>query len=314
MDHLLDPADQSIAEDQSALAENQSAPEQPPQSSPEEPKPKKKIEPKEIARRALIGIGILTLIVIVVFTVAYVRLARWVDKQLAAGPFHHAYNFYAAAESIAVGDRQTLSEVVAALRRSGLREGSANEPQTFTATPNELIVRMSAPVRIGFSGTEVTSIMDLSANRPLAEFQLPPQLITNYSEEGRAKRIMIHYSDLPNVLVQAVVSAEDKRFFRHGGLDVFRIVKALYIDLREHRKEQGASTITMQLARNLWLDRDKSWKRKISESLITVHLEHKLNKQKNFQYYCNTVYPRGRRNFSITRFREAGSTFFTKEK
>lgn len=115
------------------------------------------------------------------------------------------------------------------------------------------------------------------------------------------------------MLVHAIVSAEDKRFFEHSGLDPLRIAKALYVDLREHRKQQGASTISMQLARNLWLERDKRWRRKSTEALIAVHLERKLTKQQIFEYYCNSVYLGNQGAFSIDGFGEAARAYFSKD-
>ena len=82
---------------------------------------------------------------------------------------------------------------------------------------------------------------------------------------------MVTFQDLPPVLVNAVVSVEDKHFFHHRGLDLPRIVKAAYIDVREHSKEQGASTLTMQLVRGLWLQPEKRWKRKVTEAVMTIH-------------------------------------------
>ncbi len=91
------------------------------------------------------------------------------------------------------------------------------------------------------------------------------------------------YEDIPPVLVHAVVSAEDKRFFQHSGFDPIRIIKAAYIDVSEHRYAQGASTLSQQLARMFWLDNDKTWRRKIPEVLITMHLEQKLKKEQIFE-------------------------------
>ena len=101
---------------------------------------------------------------------------------------------------------------------------------------------------------------------------------------------MVPFSEIPPALVHAVVSVEDKHFFSHGGFDLFRILRAAYVDLKAGRKEQGASTLSMQLARILWLAPDKNWKRKAEELLITMHLEHKLTKQQIFEYYANEVY------------------------
>ena len=88
----------------------------------------------------------------------------------------------------------------------------------------------------------------------------------------RRKRQIAQFADLPANLVNAVVSAEDKHFFHHTGFDGMRILKAAYVDLKDGRKEQGASTLTMQLARGFFLDADKRWKRKFEEAIHRGHV------------------------------------------
>ena len=79
------------------------------------------------------------------------------------------------------------------------------------------------------------------------------------------------------------------------------------------KKEQGGSTLTMQLARNLWLDREKTWKRKSMESLITVVLEQKLTKKQIFELYCNKIYLGRHANYSIFGFAPAARAYFDKD-
>jgi penicillin-binding protein 1B len=106
---------------------------------------------------------------------------------------------------------------------------------------------------------------------------------------------------------------EDKRFFEHAGFDPLRIVKAAYVDLREHRKEQGASTLTMQLARGLYLEPQKRWRRKFSELMITTILEQRLSKEQIFELYANSVYLGRRDTFNINGFGEAAQAYFGTE-
>jgi penicillin-binding protein 1B len=141
----------------------------------------------------------------------------------------------------------------------------------------------------------------------------PPTLITNLSEKHREKRTIVRFDRIPKVLIQAVISAEDKRFFRHEGVDPLRMMKAAYVDFREGRKNQGASTLSMQLARSLLLTPDKNWRRKISEVAMAVRLEQKLTKQQIFEYYCNQVYLGRHGTFSLHGFGAASLAYFGKE-
>ena len=102
--------------------------------------------------------------------------------------------------------------------------------------------------------------------------------------------------------MDAVTSAEDKRFFQHAGFDPIRIIKAVYVDVKEGRKDQGASTLSMQLARMFWLDQDKRWTRKLAEMIITLQLEQKLTKEEIFEDYANQVYLGWRGTFRIRGF------------
>src|SRR5205823_12196438 len=122
-----------------------------------------------------------------------------------------------------------------------------------------------------FTDGKITSVISLSDNTPRTEYTLEPQVLSSLYDKNREKRRLVKYDDIPSVLVHAVVSIEDKRFFQHSGFDPMRIVKAVFVDLRERRNAQGASTITQQLARNIWLDRRKTFARKFDELLITLH-------------------------------------------
>jgi len=229
---------------------------------------------------------IVLVLAVVGLSIPYRRLARRVDQQL-SGNLSNTVDYYSSTEVVAPGDPMSSADLAAAVKPA------------------------QGTVRIELSNGRIGSIVDTASGRTLPNYALKPQLLT--SEEGRAKRMPVHFPDLPPVLVQAILSAEDKRFFKHSGVDMFRVAKAVYVDLRERRKEQGASTITMQLARNLCLTRDKSWKRKMEEALITLHLEHKLSKDQIFEKYSNLVYLGGDGAFGINGVGEAAQTYFNKD-
>jgi len=222
-------------------------------------------------------------LLLIAIAVPYRRLARRVDQQL-KGSLANGIDYYSASESVALGDPMSPSDLAAAIQRS------------------------APTVKITLSNGRIASIIDDSTGRALPNYQLKPQLLT--SEDGRAKRMPVTFSQMPPLLVHAILSAEDKRFFHHSGIDTLRLAKAVYVDLRDRRKGQGASTITMQLARNLCLRRDKSWKRKLEEVLIAIHLEHKLSKDEIFARYCNLVYLGGDGAFGINGVGEAAQTYF----
>jgi len=119
------------------------------------------------------------------------------------------------------------------------------------------------------------------------------------------RRVVVPYSELPPVLQDAIVSIEDKDFFTNGGLNLMRMVEAAYQDVHSHGKSQGASTLTMQLARNLFLSSEKTYGRKIQEIFLTLQIERHFTKQQIFTLYANQIYL-GRGTYGF----EAGSEYY----
>src|SRR6476646_3588069 len=104
------------------------------------------------------------------------------------------------------------------------------------------------------------------------------------------RRVVASYDDYPEVLRNALVSIEDKDFYKHSGINVWRIIGAAYRDVESGEKAQGASTLTMQLARNLFLSPDRSYHRKIEEALLAIQIERRFTKEQIFTLYANQIY------------------------
>ena len=119
------------------------------------------------------------------------------------------------------------------------------------------------------------------------------------------RRVVVPYSEFPQDLQDAITSIEDKDFFTNGGLNLTRMVGAAYRDIHTHGKSQGASTLTMQLARNLFLSSEKTYGRKIQEIVLTLQIERRFTKQQIFTLYANQIYL-GRGTYGF----EAGSEYY----
>ena len=116
---------------------------------------------------------------------------------------------------------------------------------------------------------------------------------------------MVPYSEFPPVLRQAIFSIEDKNFETNGGVNLVRVVGAAYRDLHSDGRAQGASTLTMQLARNLFLSSEKTYGRKLQEIFLTLQIERHFTKQQIFTLYANQIYL-GRGTYGF----EAGSEYY----
>ena len=119
------------------------------------------------------------------------------------------------------------------------------------------------------------------------------------------RRVVLPYSGFPPVLRQAIISIEDKSFERNWGVNLVRAVGAAWRDLHSSGRTQGASTLTMQLARNLFLSNEKTYGRKIQEVFLSVQIERRFTKQQIFELYANQIYL-GHGTYGF----EAGSEFF----
>jgi penicillin-binding protein 1A len=129
------------------------------------------------------------------------------------------------------------------------------------------------------------------------EHYRPGSITELYDDQGRVigsfalqRRVIASYDDYPPVLRDALTSIEDKDFFRHWGVNVWRIIGAAYKDIQSAGRIQGASTLTMQLARNLFLSPDRSFHRKIEEALLAIQIERRFTKPQIFTLYANQIF------------------------
>lgn len=147
-----------------------------------------------------------------------------------------------------------------------------------------------------FSGLILVYSVDLPQINDLEHYR-PSTTTDLYDRNGHIigsfalqRRIVVNYEDFAPVLRQAVISIEDKNFESHWGINVFRIAGALIHDLRSHGRAQGASTLTMQLARNLFLSSERTATRKLQEAYLAIQIERAFTKEQIFTLYGNQIY------------------------
>lgn len=250
----------------------------------------------------------------------YSKYAKRIDDELKGGPYTATSRIYAAPESIGMGDVSSPGDIATALRSAGYNENKKNTTGYYAITADSIDVFPGSesyfdqePAAIRFSHNRIDRIVSLRDNTERPRYELEPQLVTNLHDRNREKQRIIRYEDIPPILRDAILSAEDKRFFTHPGFDVIGIIRSAWIDLKHGRSEQGASTLTMQLSRYMFLDLSKTWQRKAAELMITLQLEQKLTKQQIFELYCNKVDLGRRGSFMIRGFGEASQAYFGKD-
>ena len=170
-----------------------------------------------------------------------------------------------------------------------------------------LTVLLLVGVALVMAYPQLPDISDLADYRPklsMRVFSVEGKVIGEFGEE---RRKLIPFTDIPDVVKQAVLSIEDARFYQHGGVDYIGLARASLANVGR-AKSQGASTITMQVARNVYLSSEKTFTRKIYELLLTYKLEHLLSKDQIFEIYLNQIFL-GHRAYG---FAAASETYFGK--
>jgi penicillin-binding protein 1B len=275
-----------------------------------------------------LGIAILTLSLLVlvagasVFAYYYIEFAHLIDQRLTGQVFQNTSRVYSAPERLYVGETMRPSDLASYLLRAGYQEGAVEgSPGKFRVTASGVEIVPSSTsyfrghnsLRVGFSGTQIASITRPSDASPLDFADIEPELLTNLFDSSREKRRVVRFDDLPPVLVHAVLAAEDKRFFEHGALDMFRVFGAAFHDISRGQKAQGASTIDMQVARTFFFSTKREWRRKLKEIVMAAEINERFSKQQIFELYANDIYLGNRGSFSIRGFGEAANAYFGKD-
>ncbi|MCE9686051.1 PBP1A family penicillin-binding protein [Shewanella sp. AS16] len=134
---------------------------------------------------------------------------------------------------------------------------------------------------------DVATLKSVKLQTPLRIYSHDGKLISQFGEK---RRIPLKLADVPKPLLQAFIATEDNRFYEHNGIDPIGVVRAALVMLTTGEKKQGASTITMQVARNFFLTRDKTIIRKVKEIFISLHIEQLLTKDEILELYINRIY------------------------
>ncbi len=271
----------------------------------------------------LLGISILLLLVATgVGTYYWISYGRMIDLRLSGHIQQTTARIYAAPMRIYTGEALTLEDMANHLQRAGYSElDVSGTPGRYVLHGNEIEIRPSSESFFGaknrlvvyFSGTEIQKIRSMDNGASLDSAEVEPELLTSLFDSSREKRRAISYNDIPKVMRDAVLSVEDRRFFEHPGFDPIRILGAAWADLRHGARVQGGSTISMQVARSFFFNTDRTWRRKVAETVVALELEHRFNKQQIFELYANEIYLGNRGSFAIHGFGEASLAYFNKD-
>jgi penicillin-binding protein 1B len=281
----------------------------------------------------IVALVFLTTITIGVFGYYWFVFSERIDRLLNGEVFTRSAGIYAAPKTLRVGENISVDELVAYLKNAGYVEKTQQaetargrykvEGATVLVEPSQDGSvdgrRAFASLRVQFArgGRGVTSLADTVKGTAYGSAQLEPQLISSVTGSDRSKRKVVGFNDLPPHLVKSIVVTEDRTFFEHYGVNFRGIIRALVrrydSDPNSPIANQGGSSITQQLVKNLLLSPEKSIRRKVAEAYMSVILETRLSKEKIFELYCNQVYLGQQAGFSINGFGEASDAYFSKD-
>ncbi|MFQ5776530.1 MAG: PBP1A family penicillin-binding protein [Terriglobia bacterium] len=284
---------------------------------------------RPIARVVLLTLAGLALMGMASLAYLWHHFSRVIDARLSGEIFERASHVYAAPDLLSLGEEITPQEIAAQLRRFGYSDPdeAPSEFGRFRTAQHSLEVRPGTRSRVGsaeavrveFADGRITRIVSLHDGRERDSAWIDPLHLTNLFDRRRTKRRLVRYEDMPPELIQAVLAAEDRRFFDHFGISIQDGLRALWYDMgiwlgtRKGVRVHGASTLTMQLARSFFLNRDVSLKRKLAEALIALQLERRFPKEKILELYANEIYLGQRGSFSIHGLGEGAQAYFDKD-
>jgi len=252
---------------------------------------------------------------------SYKYHSRIVDARLAVGYSHSHAGLYAAPRRISPRTKLSRENVIQTLRRAGYVNVHGSNAWSGSYRDNGFTVEIKpAPAKVSSHSTVLVHfdksghISELLADGVLIEsFTLEPEVLSNDGSFKAGEKQTLLYDDIPAVLIEAILSIEDQRFFAHTGLDPVGIARAMFQNLSDERMAQGGSTITQQLVKNTYLSSERTLQRKYSEAMLAFALEKRLSKQEILALYCNDVYLGQRGAVAARGVKEAAQLYFAKE-
>ncbi|HEU4430361.1 MAG TPA: PBP1A family penicillin-binding protein [Myxococcota bacterium] len=218
-----------------------------------------------------------------------------------------------------------LIDLRGTLDRLGYRESPGDSPRLgrYRWSPREVRIHRRAfehpsraePARLvalQLAGRSIDGIRDLQTKREIGALFLEPEQVGAYYGPDREQRELVRIDDVPQQMVAAVMAVEDQRFYRHMGLDFWRIGGAMAANLRAGSFVQGGSTLTQQLMKNFFLTPDRSLKRKLQEAAMALITEARYEKAAILEAYLNEIYLGQRGATQIHGIGEAARFYFGK--
>ncbi len=257
-----------------------------------------------------------------------------IDLLLSGGEvFTRTAGIYSAPKKLKIGEKISLDELVEYLKSAGYIEKDQKADVSrsrYEVSENKLEIESgtsavidgkktfpSLTVNFDKDGKSIDKITDADTNEDVRQALLEPQILSSVAGEGDGRRKAVDFADLPPQLVKAVTVTEDRAFFEHYGVNIRGIARAAWRrydgDDNSPLSNQGGSSITQQLVKNLYLTREQTLTRKAKEAFMSLILETRLTKEQIFTLYANQIYLGQQNGVSIYGVGEAANAYFDKD-
>jgi len=257
-----------------------------------------------------------------------------IDQKLLSGEvFTASAGIYSAPKTLRKGETISITELVDYLKSGGYieRNNQADPSRSrYSVDGDEVAIEPgvtgiidgkksfpSLTVKFSKDQKSVVAIGDRDTQAEVAEAKLEPKILSSIAAEGDGRRKTVTFNDLPDHLVKAITVTEDRAFFEHYGVNVRGIARALWRRYEGSEDSplanQGGSSITQQLVKNLLLNRDQTLTRKLTEAYMSLILETRLSKKDIFTLYANQIYLGQQSGVSIYGVGEAANAYFGKD-
>ena len=277
---------------------------------------------------------IVALIAFLTLTYFWFEFSDRIDRRLLSGEvFTASAGIYSAPKTLKAGEQITMLELMEYLKSAGYieRNNQADASRSRYAVDGDMLgiepgltgmidgkkEFHALSVKFAKDTKSVAAIGDRDTNQELRDAKLEPKILSSVAAEGDGRRKTVTFNDLPPHLVKAITVTEDRAFFEHYGVNFRGIARALWrrydADDDSPIANQGGSSITQQLVKNLFLTREQTWQRKITEAYMSVILETRLTKQEIFTLYSNQIYLGQQSGVSIYGVGEASNAYFGKD-
>jgi penicillin-binding protein 1B len=294
----------------------------------EKKKPARPTTPRRKKRRLLrwVGVSLIPLSIAAVVGLLLLSVVSYrVAARFEARERESPTRIYGRIVSLHEGALMPRDEITARLRRLGYRQSRSapKAPGEYRAGDSLTVFLRAFPapggesgarlVKVQHDGERIASVEDAVTGDSLREALLDPEVLTTLYGAMQEDRTVLPISEFPQALVDAVLTAEDRHFYVHPGIDPMGVVRAALTNVESGSIKQGGSTLTQQLAKNLFFSQERTFSRKVAEAGVSMVLEARYSKDRLLQAYLNEVYLGQRGAVSIKGFAQAAALYFGKD-